>query len=250
MNNFRLVILDYVMKNLERDDAKKCLNDLVVMKQTNFLRTDPNYVVTDKHDIVGTHFLIYETSNIYNPKVIFALRATYEDRCVQHHLTTPFQDLVPKLPHSLQQAYNEFHQEHPILVDCNSWCVDLNYSQKKSGFRLSDIGYTMAYLHLTRMGHNHMMGCTNEKYKAHRWLENIGSFKKGHEFVHPVVPDKHMMILVEKFNWEFLNSVYIEYQSLFDNIYEIVPRELGYAPIYDTIKSEFDSDAATLKKVG
>ncbi len=243
MDNFRLVILDYVMKSLDREPARKCLNDLIIMKQMNFLRTDPNYVVTDKHDIVGTHFLIYDTTDLYNPKVIFALRATYEDRCTQHNLRTPLQDLIPKLPLPLQQAYNEYHQEHPILVDCNSWCVELSYSQKKSGLRLSDIGYTMAFLHLARMGHNHMMGCTNEKYKAHRWLEHIGSFKKGYNFVHPVVPDPHMMILVEKFDEPFLKSVYQEYQPMFDNLYEIVPENIGYMDIKSTIQKEFNTRA-------
>lgn len=248
MSQFRLVILDYAMTHLETEATKKSLNDLVVMKQRNFQRTDPFYVVTDKHDMIGSHFLIYDTTPLYNPKLIFALRVTYEDRSIKHRVNTPFQDLVPKLILPQQQAYEAFHSAHPNLVDCNSWCVDPDFSQKKSGLKLSDIGYAMIYLHLSRMGHNHFIGCTNEKYKASRWLENVGTFPKGHEFVHPVVPDTHMITMVENFNQPFFKSVYLQNQALFDELFEIVPTNPGYKSIPETIQSLFKD--ASIPKAG
>lgn len=241
MSNFQLVILDYALTHIETEATRRALNDLIVMKQKNFQRTDPLYVVTDKHDMIGTHFLIYDTTNLYAPKIVFALRVTYEDRAIKHRMNTPFQDLLPNLSLPLQQAYQNFHKAHPVLVDCNSWCVDPNFSQKTSGLKLSDIGYTMVFLQLSRMGHNHMIGCTNEKYKASRWLENIGTFPKGYEFVHPVVPDIHMMAMVENLNQPHFKSVYLQNKALFDNLFEIIPADAAYVSIAETIQQVFSN---------
>lgn len=246
MNNFRLAILDYALTHLTSETTQNVLNDLIVMKQKNFERTDPTYVVLDKHDMIGTHFLIYDTADIYQPKIIFALRVTYEDRSIHHKLKTPLQELVPKLSLPLQAAYEKFHADHPILVDCNSWCVDVNFSQKKSNLKLSAVGYTMVYLHLIRMGHSHMIGCTNERYKASRWLEDVGPFQKGFEFIHPAVPDPHLMILIESLNHEHFRSVYFEYKELFDQLYDVVPTNVSYASIEETILKQFG--AVNLRK--
>lgn len=239
MNNFRLAILDYALTHLHSDTTQNMLSGLVVMKQKNFERTDPTYVVTDKHDMIGTHFLIYDTSDIYKPKIIFALRVTYEDRSARHKIKTPFQELVPKLALPLQVAYEKFHSEHPVLVDCNSWCVDVNFSQKKSGLPLSDIGYAMVYLQLLRMGHNHFIGCTNERYKASRWLESVGTFPKGYNFVHPAVPDPHMITMVENFKHEHFNLVYNKHKSMFDNLFDVIPEDAGYASMPEIIQQTF-----------
>jgi hypothetical protein len=236
MSNFKLVILDYAKIQLNNQDATKALNDLIVIKQKNFERTDPNYVVVDKHDMIGTHFLIYETSNVYSPKLIFAIRNTYEDRAANHKLKTPFLDLLPSLSAEYQEAFRKFKQIHGPIVDCNSWFVDPHYSQKNSGLKLSDIGYVMVYLQVRRMGYDHMVGCTNEKYKAHRWLEHVGSFTKGMTFIHPTVSDPHMAIFIEKFNQKFMTDTYNEYKVLFDNIHEIVPANANYGNIPEAIE--------------
>lgn len=237
VNNFRLVLLDYAKHQLDKPIAQKTLNDLIIAKQKNFERTDPNYVVMDKHDMIGTHALIYETTNLFEPKLIFAIRLTYEDRAQLHKIKTPLQDLIPHLNNNCNLAYDNFKKHNPVMADCNSWFVDAEFSKKKSGLNLSDIGYTMVFLQLHRLGFKRMAGCTNEKYKAHRWLENIGSFEKGHEFIHPTVPDPHMLILVEKFKLDYVQSVYESNKFLFDNLFEITPQNETYQNIPETIKN-------------
>ncbi|OQW53403.1 MAG: hypothetical protein A4S09_07325 [Proteobacteria bacterium SG_bin7] len=237
MSSFKLVILDYAKNQLNNSDATKCLNDLIVVKQKNFERTDPDYVVVDKHDMIGSHFMIYETSNPYSPKLVFAIRNTYEDRAAKHKLKTPFLDLVPVLSKEFQDVFNKYRGQRGTICDCNSWFVDPSFSQKNSGLRLSDIGYVMVYLQLRRMGFDHFVGCTNEKYKAHRWVEHVGSFPKNMTFIHPTVPDPHMIILIEQFNRKFLLDTYSEYKVLFDQIFEIVPADAKYMNIQDAIKT-------------
>lgn len=246
--NFKMIILDYAKIQLDNPISQRLLNDIITIKQKNFERTDPNYVVLDKHDMISTHFLIYDTTNIFSPRLIFALRMTYEDRASKHKIKTPLQDLIPHLSEECKIAYENFHLSHPVLADCNSWFVEPAFSLKESGLRLSDIGYAMVYLQAKRMGFNHIAGCTNEKYKASRWLENIGSFKKGMTFIHPIVPDPHMLVLIEKFNEAYIKSIYDQYQALFDQIYEVIPAELKYKNIQQTISEFFrnhDPAAAT-----
>jgi hypothetical protein len=226
MSSFRMVVLDYAKNQLENSLAQKVLADLIVVKQKNFERTDPNYVVMDKHDMIGTHILIYNTENIFNPQLIFALRMTYEDRSEKHYIKTPIQDVSTYFGLESKSAYKDFCGRHPTLVDCNSWFVDPEYSLKNSGLRLSDIGYLFMYLQIQRRGADHVIGCTNEKYKAHRWLDKIGYFDKSHYFKHPVVDDPHMLIMIEKFNVEYLSHVYEQYKNVVQNAIDIrLPNE-------------------------
>lgn len=235
MKNFRLVILDYASRQTGNGLVKQLLGDILTMKQYNFQRTNPDYIVTDKHDMIGTHYLVYDTTDIYAPQLIFALRTTFESRCKKHSVKTPFQDLLPTLSSEISDKYHQFAAQYPSIVDCNSWCVDANFSQKTSGLRLSDIGYVMVYLHLYRMGYNHFVGCTNEKYRASRWLENVGSFQKGIVFVHPVVPDPHMVILLNEFNRAYLSKVFHEYRSLFEQMVDVSDSTVA-RPMSETIR--------------
>jgi hypothetical protein len=223
MSHFRLVILDYAKEQLDNPQAQKVLSDMIFTKQKNFLRTDPNYVVMDKHDMIGTHYLIYDVKDFMNPKLIFAMRTTFLDRSQQHGVLTPLQSLVPTLDTKLQNAYKDFQKRHPQLVDCNSWFVDPGYSKKNSGLSLSDVGYFMAFMNIHRFGFDNAIGCTNETYNASRWLEPLGDSPKDLLFEHPVVKAPHKMLLVENFNIPHYARVYQEYKELFDELYEIAP---------------------------
>lgn len=236
--NFRLVILDHAISHLDNPATQKALNDVIVIKQQNFLRTVKDFVIMDKHDMIGTHYLIYDVTAIYNPKLILAIRTTFEDRASQYHLKTPIQDLVPKLKPEAQLHYENFRSTKRSLADCNTWFVDVDYTEKKSGLKLSDIGYAMVYAHVTRMGFDHILGCTNERYKASRWLEHIGHFDKSHTFIHPTIPFEHMFIIVEKFNKQNLNSIYKEYDYLFDNLLELLPPDFKHQN-WDDAKAVF-----------
>src|SRR5437868_4017005 len=207
MSKFRLVILDYAKAQLENPIAKKILSDVVFIKQQNFLRTEPNYVVTDKHDMIGTHYLIYDTTEFLDPKLVFAIRTTFLSRAVQHRIDTPLLSIVSRLAPPLQEAFNKFQEKHKEIVDCNAWFVDPAYSKKNSGLNLSDLGYFMVCTHILRAGANHFVGCTNETYNASRWLEHVGSMPKGLIFEHPAVKAPHMLILMENFNMPHFTKV-------------------------------------------
>ncbi len=235
MSQFRLVILDYAKNQLDDPKVQKTLNEIIFAKQRNFLRTDPNYVVMDKHDMIGTHALIYDTSNFFESKLIFAIRVTFEARANQYKINTPLSDLKKFLPFDQANHLDSFQKHRGLVADCNSWFVDPDFSLKKSGLRLSDIGYTMIYLHVHRMGYDHIIGCTNEKYKAHRWLENIGEFKKDLIFEHPTVKDPHMLILIEKFNVGYLKETYIQNEKLFNEIVDLMPKSQHLMSISQTI---------------
>lgn len=223
MSKFRLVILDCAKEQLDNPAAQKIMSEVIFIKQKNFLRTDPNYVVTDKHDMIGTHYLIYDTTDFVNPKLVFAIRTTFLDRSQQHRIETPLMSLVPRMESKLQKAFNDFYVEHPQIVDCNAWFVDPAYSKKNSGLNLSDLGYFMVCMNIMRAGFDNFVGCTNESYNASRWLEHVGSMPKGLIFEHPAVKAPHMLILMSQFNMAHMKSVYEQYQSLIEDIYEVLP---------------------------
>lgn len=223
MRNFRLVILDYPKLQIDNPTTKTILSDILVKKQKNFERSDEFYIPNDKHDLIGTHFLIYDTTNPFQQKLVFGIRLTYEDRARLHKINLPILDLLSYFDKKVLEQFNQYRLTHPLLVDCNALFVDQEYTHKKSGLRLIDIGYVMIYFHLMRSGHNHFVGGSNEKYKSSRWVENIGNFRKDLLFIHPMVPDPHMLVLIDSFNVGFAKSIYMEYRYLFDNIAEFFP---------------------------
>lgn len=223
MSEFRLVILDYAKEQLENPIAQKILTDVIFEKQKNFTRTDPNYIVSDKHDMIGTHYLIYETTEFLNPKLVFAIRTTYLERARRHYLSIPLIDLQPSMDQDLKNKFSKFHNQHPNLVDCNAWFVDPDFSHKTTGLNLSDLGYFMVCTNVMREGFNNIIGCTNETYKASRWLENVGHLEKG-LFEHPIVKSPHMMILVKEFNKAHFAKVFSQYGDLIRRTYEVFPK--------------------------
>lgn len=229
--NFRLFILDYAKQQMDNPIVGKVLNDIIVAKQINFERASSDYIALDKHDMVGTHYLIYDVSNLFQPKLVAGIRSTYEARARQHHLSTPFLELLPQLPENCKTTYQEFNRLYPKTADCGSLVVDSNYTNKNTGLRLVDICYAMIYVHIRRMGYTNILGCTNERFRSSRWLENIGSYTRGLDFVHPVVPDPHLLIMIEKFNVPYIKSVCKANESLFRTIQEVVPANIGYADI-------------------
>lgn len=223
MSKFRLVILDNAKEQLDNPIAKRVMSDVVFIKQKNFLRSDPNYVVTDKHDMIGTHYLIYDTTELLEPKLVFAIRTTFMIRARAHRFETPLMTLLPNLSLELRSAFDEFHARHPDIIDCNAWFVDPAYSKKNAALNLSDLGYFMVCTHILRTGGDHFVGCTNETYSASRWLEPVGSMPKGLNFQHPVVPAPHRLILMEDFSRPHFEKIYTEYKDLISEAYEIFP---------------------------
>lgn len=243
MKNFRLVILDYALKQKEKPAAQKLLNDLIFIKQSNFERTDPDYVVMDKHDMIGTHFLIFETSDIYSPRLIYGTRVTYSSRAKNHKIKTPLQDLHPYLSTEAQTELSEFTVRNPELIEVNSLFVEDGLSARKSNMHFSDIGFAMIYLHLARMGLGHFAGCANEKYKAHRLVKEIGFLKnnRGYLFDHPVVRFPHMLVMIEKFNVDYLNGVIQKHLNLFENMMDVSPAELNLQSIPEIVNYSLQS---------
>lgn len=239
MSQFRMVILDYAKEQLENPTAQKILSDTIFTKQKNFLRTDPNYVVTDKHDMIGTHYLIYDTQDFINPKLIFAIRTTFLSRATKHRIDTPLLSLVPKLDLPLQNAFNSFQKRHPETVDCNAWFVDPSYSKKNSGLNLSDLGYFMVCMNILRSGSSHFVGCTNETYNASRWLAKVGSMPDGFIFQHPAVSAPHKLILMENFNLPHFFEVYQQNKELIDGIYEVFPSSDSFVKLPEFVQTVF-----------
>ena len=113
-SQLRLVILDYPKLLISQEDSKKILADIIQAKQLNFERSCEQYVPLSGLDMVSTHFLIYDIKDLYNPKLILAIRNTYEDRACRHSLTIPSAEYIKFAKQEHQDCYHEFkNREDP-----------------------------------------------------------------------------------------------------------------------------------------
>lgn len=204
MRKLQAVVLDYPRDQIEDPDVKTIMGDLIQNKQINFASTDKNYIPMSGLDMVSTHFLIYDMSQFLRPKLIFAIRACYEDRVYRHNLNLPIDQYSKWLPHEYKSYFLNFRETKGPLVDVNAWFVDPSWSFKKTGLNLSEFGFYAVVSHILKRGYDHFVGTANEKYKASRWVKNVGDFKDGMLYVHQLVPDPHLLILIEKFNYHWL----------------------------------------------
>lgn len=221
MNNLRLVILDYPKLHIQNHEVKKVLADMIQAKQINFERTDKNYVSLNSQDMISTHYMIFDTKSLYTPHPIFSIRTCYRNRSKTHNLSLPVEDCLNPLSVEFQAHYQKFVESKTDVVDCNAWFVDPSWTQKNSNLKISEIGYFMVFSYLLKQGYDHILGVTNETYKASRWLEPVGDFRKDLIFNHPLIGTPHMFIIIEKINYQWLSNSLDIYEELYDNRLEL-----------------------------
>lgn len=232
----RAAILDYPMKALESQPmAGRMLGDIIKSKQIGFFKTSTDFVVMDKHDMIGTHFLIYDATDVYNPRLVLAIRNTYEERCKRHGVPLPIDGYIHLAGGKAEQLLKDLRQKVGPLVDCNAWFVDPDYSKKNSGMNLSEFAFLMVTTFIMRMGRSHFVAATNEKYKASRWIRLAGEFPEGYSFVHPAVPDEHCLELVSRFKTDWMAKAADEYRDLLVNAQEILGDPSAIRPVIDVI---------------
>ncbi len=210
------------IEDLERI-PKNIFADILQTKQLNFERTVENNIWFGPQDLVSTHVLVYDQTNIYNPQLVLAIRVCYQQRSIKHLLQLPIEQYRDSLPLIGQKNLKEYWADKPNLVDCNAWFVNPDYSFSSTGLKLSELAYLAVVLFIRRRGLNHLCGCTNEKYKASRWAKPIGPHYDIAMFEHPTIPFPHALLLFKEFSQEWVEKNYPIYKPFFDAAFEIVP---------------------------
>jgi len=247
MKNFRLVLLDHAKLQLDRPETKKILADMIIAKQKNFERTDENYIALDKHDMLGTHVLLYDTSDLFNPKPVFAVRVTYQARAEASKVKTPMQELYTDLNEACKEALDAFLKNYPLFVECNSLFAEPGYSLKRTGVHITDVGFAVACTYMLSLGYNYFMACPNAKFKTQKFVEKFGSFSQDYKFVHPKIPDPHMLVLLENFNLSHIWDVYEKHRTLLDNMLWVTASGLQPITFEEFIKSAESSQVERLR---
>jgi hypothetical protein len=199
--------------------------DMLSSRQISFHRTIESYILMDKLDMIGTHFLIYDVSDLYRPKVISGIRVVYNERCQKYGLKLPLDENILSASLPVQEFYRIFKKDKPDLAECTGWYVDSEFSFAKSKLDLAEILFFAITTYLLRQEIPYFSGATNERYKASRWVAKVGEFKDGYTFMHPTIPYDHKLTLVEHFYNDWLRDCFSRYGKLMDNRYEIAPKE-------------------------
>ena len=226
MKNFKLVILDYPKLMLDSSSVKKTLSDMIMNKQINFKRACSSYVSLNAQDMISTHYLIYDVTNIFEPKQVLAIRTCYQSRSFRHKLSLPSQDYIQYAPESYQDKFKLFMGRVGNVVDCNAHYVDEEYTYAKTGINLSEVAYYALIMFILRKGLSNWVGATNERFKASRWASKTGFFEDGLIFTHPKVEDPHKLIMIEKFNEEWLLDCHDKFGFFIKEALELVPHSI------------------------
>ena len=94
LQNLKLVVFDYPKYLPKTETNQKILSDLLMTKQESYQLSDERFVATGSLDFVGTHLMVYETSDVFNPKLILSIRILTEDRVKYHKLRLPTEDYL------------------------------------------------------------------------------------------------------------------------------------------------------------
>ena len=223
MQNFRLAIVDYPKLLLENKPAMTLFIDMIRSKQKGFEQSSLEYVTLDPLDMISTHILVYDANDIFQPKPVLCLRVCYQNRTKKHNLLLPIEKYCTALPPEGMESYTAFKNKKENIVDCNAWFVDPAYSFSKTKVPLSEIAILATTLFILRTGNDHLLGATNEKYKASRWFNPIGNLIKPVIFEHPSVRDPHQFTILDGFKTDWILGAYEKYSSLIESCYEVLP---------------------------
>lgn len=233
--NFKFIILENPEPILKDKIVQNLLADIIVARQEGYKKASDNYVTLDKLDLIGTHILLCDLSVPYQPKVISGLRLSFNNTCKKYGLHLPMEDNIKYASKQTQVAYEKFKRGASTIVESNSWFIDSEFSFKKTNFDLATIFLNFMVLYLIRKEVTHFMTATNEKFKASRWVD-FGSFIDGYNFIHPAMPDKHKIILMEDYNWDKIYARTEQHIDLYENAFEIFPDETSIKDLYSTVE--------------
>ncbi len=232
MPNLRFAILDYPKLLMDNKVAQSLLSDVLTARQIGYEKASDLYISNDKLDMIGTHIVVFEVSNMYIPKVIAGLRLSYSDRCEKHSLDLPMNVNIQYTSQTTQNLYKKFKINNKCVVESNALFIDSNYSFSKTKIDLSQFMMTCVVAYILRRGHTNFITATNERFKTSRWVD-FGSYPDGHHFIHPNMPDTHKVILVDDFYKDVLFQRFTDLDSMLSKSFEMIPSSISLKSIAD-----------------
>jgi hypothetical protein len=227
MFSFRLVILDYAKKHLNDPRVHQVFSDLVKDRQINFERSTESHVYIDKHDLIGTHYLVYDTTDLFHPRIVAGIRTTYASRCQNHGIKIPLEDNILNSTPEALELYKRFKTRMGDLVECNGWFIDSEYSPSKISVNMPDVLFFALTTYLLRQGYDHFVGAPNERFKAARHVARVGHFEDGHFLTNPSFPGAHKLTLVHPFSKTWQKECSLRYGQFLEQRIELKPAEMN-----------------------
>ncbi len=244
----KVVILDFPKITMKNEIGRRVFAEVAGVRQESFRRTLDSYLALDRHDMIGTHVLIFETSQLFSPRLLSGIRLTYKSRSQNFGLKLPLEENIIYASKETQDYFRSYMDAHSEVAECNGWFVDPDFSFSATKIDLAQILFFSLCTFLMRQNQYVFIGAPNERYKATRWVEKVGPFTKGHFFTHPAVPDPHQLTLVERFYPQWLRDCALKYETLINHQFEILPDSSGLRSVEDVF-AEILNSPAPLKKV-
>lgn len=251
MTSLRLVVLDNMKEQINCAYAQSLYSKMLFTKQRNYERSESQYVVSDKLDMIGVHFLIFDISKALEPRLVSAMRVVYSDRAERYKLEAPIFSLLPHISGAGEKEFKSFYKKHGKVADCGGWFIEPEFTQGRAGQCVAEIMILFVVLGLAKAGYNNMLGCTNEKYKASKWFLSIGESKADCFFEHPFVASLHRLIMVENFDYANLSTVYNQHRELFSEAeeYRKLNDDINFLDFADEVFGPYISTAGEAVKV-
>ena len=236
-SNLRLVIFDNPKQLIENcESSARMFTEVIRARQAGYNKASLSYISMDKLDMIGTHVLICEVSNIFKPTVIAGLRLSYNDRCKEHGLKLPMDDNIQHATLPSQVAYKNFNLRHRRIVEANAFFVDDQYTYKKSNINFPQLLTTGLVMHSMRLGYSNFIAATNERFKASRWVD-FGAYSNDNYFIHPSMPDKHKIILMDEYYIETIERRFHSLDKHLQNRFELISSKTELAS-YEAVKDK------------
>lgn len=209
-NMLRLVVIDYAKLQVSDSLAFRLFGDMLCKRQESFLRTRDTFLVIDKHDLIGTHFLVYDTQELFSPKLVAGFRLTYDERAKAHGLEMPIESILSVCPAQARLDFQEFQKEKGPAIQVNTLFIDPQYSFSQSKLKLSDMLFFSVCAYIRRLGFDHYVCATNDRLKTDRWMKRAESYDNTYSFQHPEVHDPHTLFFGKSINKEWLKECFIK----------------------------------------
>ena len=223
LDHLKLVVFDYPKYLPPNNTNQKILSDLLQTKQQSYHLSDERFVSISGLDFIGTHLMIYDTRSFLQPRLILSMRNLSDHRTRHHKLKMPTEDYLPALGEEAIDIFKKFKHNKDPFCESGALYIDPDYSYKKTGFPLIEVGTMMALNHFIQNGIFHFAAATNVTFKSTKWGTAMGTCQKTFIFDHPYICHPHELLLIEPFNFQWLSQMHSKYFQLWKSRTELRP---------------------------
>lgn len=190
--------------------------EMVELRQRLFREHKSTLLVLDAFDLISDHVLLYSGRD---GQLMGYIRSIPQSRCARYEVEFPIFSLLKASP-EYARALQQFRSGAGDPMHMGYLCLDPKYRDELRGMKAIDlmvwIGFMVSGVSVAQAG---FAATLNNRYKQDVSMRLLGEWIPDlPDFDHPVVADKHRVVLVPRIAPEYWKSQFAKFKAAYGEL--------------------------------